>query len=105
MIVPYRVLYPNSAPGGFQNRRGPKYGTRQSLFDANVEPEHRKIAGARQYILEIAGGATRHLKNRRGRKMAQDFPPPAKLQGKNIRPPLTIGKKSLDPPPNCREKS
>ena len=53
MIVPYRVLCQNSAPGGFQNRRGPKYGTSQSLFDANVDTE--KSPGATQDIWEIAG--------------------------------------------------
>ena len=53
--------------------------TRQSLFDANVGPEHRKIAGGNTRQIRNRRGRrdTRRIKNAGGgRKIAQDIPPP-----------------------------
>ena len=56
---------------GSQNRA---QGSRclMQMWNQNTE----KSPGATQDILEITGGDTRHLKNRRGRIWAQDFPSP-----------------------------
>ena len=68
MIVPYRVLCHFSPPAVFRIAGGRNIAQDSRCLMQMWNQNTEKSPGATQDILEIAGGATRHLKNRRGPK-------------------------------------